>query len=597
MANTMAGTGRRAVRRLGGAVTIAACLLGSSLTPATAATYYWDTDGATPGFGTASGTWNSSGFWSTSPAGDVATAAPTITTADAVYFGTDTLGLGGGMVTVGSTGQGFGQMTFGGASGAVLVSSGSLQLASSSTIAMNATSGTIGSVLYGTGAGFTKVGPGTLALTGSNAFTGRTIVTEGTLRLASEVNLGSNPASFLADALTVTNGAIILADGTCTLDDTNRGIYLGAGGATIDSPANTRFTAGVPISGPGGIVKNGIRELVLSGSNSFAGGITINAGKVVFSGSSCEDNVPAVVMTGGTLSLSTAFNSGTATIGNLSGAVGSVIDTAFAGSNAIRTLSVAQSVSGTYSGQMTNATSNRIFSLVKAGSATLTLDGLNTYTGPTRINGGTLAIGSQQAIATSSTLAIASGALLDASAVAGGYVMPATQSLLGSGTMVGGLTIGGGATAIPSAGSGALTVTGGLTLSAGGNYNWQMLNATGTAGSGWGLISTDSLTLSGLSAGSPFNVNLWSLTSADPAVSGDAVNFSPLVSGSWRVLTSASTISGFDPSMFAVTTTATAGSGGFTNPLIGGSFSLALSADSLGLDLLFTPAAATPLVW
>ena len=44
-------------------------LLGSALlvavVPAHAVTYYWDSDGTTPGFGDANGTWGSGTFWST----------------------------------------------------------------------------------------------------------------------------------------------------------------------------------------------------------------------------------------------------------------------------------------------------------------------------------------------------------------------------------------------------------------------------------------------------------------------------------------------------------------------------------------------------
>ena len=61
---------------------------------AQAGTYYWDTDGsATPGFGTASGTWGTDAFWGADAAGSGATANTTITTADDVNFGTATAGL------------------------------------------------------------------------------------------------------------------------------------------------------------------------------------------------------------------------------------------------------------------------------------------------------------------------------------------------------------------------------------------------------------------------------------------------------------------------------------------------------------------------
>jgi len=79
---------------------LAAILCALVITPAAmAASYYWDTDGATPGAtsGTTSdGTWSSSGsaLWSTSADGDVATPSYTTTSSDDLYFaaGTDSTG-------------------------------------------------------------------------------------------------------------------------------------------------------------------------------------------------------------------------------------------------------------------------------------------------------------------------------------------------------------------------------------------------------------------------------------------------------------------------------------------------------------------------
>ncbi len=619
---------------------------------------------------------------------------------DAIKAGNDVVLQAGGMLDLDGKNQSLNLLT---GSGTAALGSGTLTLGSGGG------SGAFAGSFAGTGS-VVKVGAGTLTLSGTSTSTGRTILTEGVLGLTAEVNLGANPSSFVADAFTVTNNATILAGGTCTLDDTNRGMYLGAGGATIDSPANTRFTAGVPISGPGGVVKNGERELVLSGSNSFAGGITINAGKVVFSGSNCEDNVPAVLMTGGTLSLSTAFNSGTATIGNLSGAVGSVIDTAYSGSNAIRTLSVAQTVSGTFSGQMIDASNGRTFSLVKAGPATLTLDGFNTYLGATKVTAGTLTFASPSSlyggnsglwadrlivssgatggfavggvgfssgeiatlsslgtgtsgfldgssigldtsgaggsftltdvianpnggantlgvrklgdgtleitaantytgvtsvqagtlallpggsIASSTKVAVESGAIFDVTTL-GGYVVPSTQTLAGNGTITGNVTIGGGATLSPGASPGTLTFSGDMTWNTAGNYNWQMLSGTGTAGSAWDLISVSgSLSIGATSAG-PFNVNLWTLSGISPDVSGSSSNFSSTTSGTWRIATAAGGISGFAADKFRVVTTATNGTDGFANSLGGGTFSIAQSGNNL--NLVFTKSSAPTVI-
>ncbi len=87
-------------------------------------TLYWDSNGATAGFGSANGTWGTSAFWSADSTGESATANTATTTADTVYFGTDTLGYTGGRtVTIDGT-QDVNSIIFGGASGAVTLSGG-----------------------------------------------------------------------------------------------------------------------------------------------------------------------------------------------------------------------------------------------------------------------------------------------------------------------------------------------------------------------------------------------------------------------------------------------------------------------------------------
>lgn len=73
--------------------------------------------------------------------------------------------------------------------------------------------------------------------------------------------------------------------------------------------------------------------------------------------------------------------------------------------------------------------------LTKNGAGTLTLGATNTYTGPTAINVGTVALGAAGSIDTSDTVNVASGATFDVSAVSGGYTYNGTVS--GNGSVVG----------------------------------------------------------------------------------------------------------------------------------------------------------------
>src|SRR5262249_3358653 len=70
-----------------------------------------------------------------------------------------------------------------------------------------------------------KSGGGTLTLSGSNAYSGITTVSGGTLSISSDANLGTAPASPTPGKL-VLNGGTLQAAATFTLSS-NRGIALG----------------------------------------------------------------------------------------------------------------------------------------------------------------------------------------------------------------------------------------------------------------------------------------------------------------------------------------------------------------------------------
>ena len=121
-----------------------------------AATYYWDTDGATAGFGDTAGTWGTDAFWSTNSTGGASTVfTSTTTTNDLVNFaGTGTLALGStaAAVTVSGTVEA-GRITFGVAqpSGVpVVLTGGTISLGGTNAaphIAPNSTNATINSAI------------------------------------------------------------------------------------------------------------------------------------------------------------------------------------------------------------------------------------------------------------------------------------------------------------------------------------------------------------------------------------------------------------------------------------------------------------------
>ncbi len=130
-------------------------------------------------------------------------------------------------------------------------------------------------------------GSGVLTLDAHNTYSGSTTVSGGTLKLGPAA-LGTNilPA---ATALTIGDtGTLDLYGGTQTVASLS-----GAGGVVnsagtlaelvVSGPATTTFSGGIKAAGGGGIAleKTGTGVLVLSGSNNYLGGTTVEGGKLI----------------------------------------------------------------------------------------------------------------------------------------------------------------------------------------------------------------------------------------------------------------------------------------------------------------------------
>ncbi len=135
--------------------------------------------------------------------------------------------------------------------------------------------------------GLIKTGPGTMALTASNAYTGRTTVNQGTLQLGNSAALGGS-------ALVVNGGELDIDGNAISLPSLS-----GSGGAISDesspapdSPTVLTIAQGVSASFAGTIrdglsgqkvalTMNGSGMLVLSGTNTYSGGTTVVNGTLV----------------------------------------------------------------------------------------------------------------------------------------------------------------------------------------------------------------------------------------------------------------------------------------------------------------------------
>ncbi len=132
-----------------------------------------------------------------------------------------------------------------------------------------------------------KNGSGTLTINGASAadatstttgsISGSTTINAGKVRINTEGALGGNPAAFNAGQLTL-NGGTLNAFGSFTIDDSNRGLTLGASGGTLEVDSTFTLTVANKITGTGALNKLGAGTLVLSGDSDYAGTTTITAG-------------------------------------------------------------------------------------------------------------------------------------------------------------------------------------------------------------------------------------------------------------------------------------------------------------------------------
>jgi autotransporter-associated beta strand protein len=214
-----------------------------------------------------------------------------------------------------------------------------------------------------------------------------------------------------------------------------------------------------------------------------------------------------------------------------------------------------------------NATLGGSGGITKAGPGTLLVGVDATYTDSTTVEAGTLMVNG--AVSGTSGVAVLSGG-----------------TLAGSGSVTT-ATVVAGATVAPGDGIGTLTTTGAVLWGGGGNYNWQLTDAAGVAGTGWDLLSVGGSLDIAASSGNPYKINLWTLSSTNPDVSGPAANFSSASPATWTIASAAGGISGFTPAGFQVVTSASNGTAGFANNLGGGTFAVAQSGNDL--QLVFTP--------
>ncbi|MGF0238008.1 autotransporter-associated beta strand repeat-containing protein [Rhodococcus sp. IEGM1300] len=287
------------------------------------------------------------------------------------------------------------------------------------------------------GGNLIKNGTANLTLSGNNTFSGGTALNAGTLIVGSNTALGTG-------ALTTAAGSTLDASTTVALTNA---VSLG-GNLNIGGSAN--LTLGGIVSGSGGLTKNGAANLILNGSNTFLGAIALNAGTVTAGANAALGSGNITVGGAATLDANSAVTLNNSVILNNALTIG--------GSNGL-------TLGGVISG---------VDQLIKNGTANLTLNGANTFSGGSTLNAGSLTVGNGGALGTGALTVAGAGTLNSSSAVTLNNAITLNANLTAGGANA--LTLGGvisGGNGLTKNGTSSLTLngtntyTGTTTLSAG----------------------------------------------------------------------------------------------------------------------------------
>ena len=416
-----------------------------------------------------------------------------------------------GSGTVSLTKSGVGTQTLSGTSsysGGTVVSAGqlvgttaSLQglITNNASVAFDqATTGNYASTMSGSGS-LTKLGGGTVRITGSNSYSGGTTITGGTVEISAGGSAGGSAAGLGTGTVSIGSGAQVTYYLSITDSHTISNAFSLSGGTLYSEDGNNTFSGRVTLASGTSTISSRYQDTI-----TLAGGLA-GSGNVLFTQAGGLGDGPTYVLSGtgantGTVRVSGSSNGRitklqvanvdalqSATLDMAAGDVGDVVFTAtgtntysLGGLQGARDLAPSYnslSVGGngqstTYSGVLAGSGG-----LTKVGGGRLTLAGANTFSGTTNVQAGDLA--------------------LDGSIV-GSLSVASLASLSGTGTVGGNATIAG--THSPGNSPGAQTFNGNLTYQAGAVVNWELIaNTTGTPGTNYDqiIVPTGNLTFSG----------------------------------------------------------------------------------------------------
>jgi len=446
--------------------------------------------------------------------------------------GSSSFNAGTGAITLNSIGNFF--------SGPVSLTGGTTQISSRGLLILDKldtgalTVVSMGSLSVGGGSvnGTLDVSSGGSVMQYGGAFT---VSGSTTINAGSGMIIFNKPGNRFQGGVTLVGTGIVLSSvGDLNIvaltNGTNGAVALIAGGAlTLPATAIDTGTSNLQLAANGGtLMANGAlsgRDVALSSRDGMVlSGPVTATGQLALASSAGT----SILVTGDLQAATTQLGGGTLRIGNGSttGSIrGNVVNNGALVFNRSDSLGYGEVISGTGS-------------LAQQGGGTLTLSGVNTYTGATVVTSGTLALAGAGSIASSSGVQLEATGTLDISGLTAaqatlGNLTGAGQVRLGAKTLATGGDNGNGTFSGAISGTGSLLKTGSGTLTLGGNNSFSggtalkqgRIDLASSGALGAGTLSMDDGTTLGFAADGLRIANAIRLTgSSDPVIDTGAFN-------------------------------------------------------------------------
>jgi len=416
--------------------------------------------------------------------------------ANIASIGSAGLFVGGGFLTATNASN------IGNPSAGLQVSSGS----ASFLVGLTTASSTSGTLINVTGGSLTA-GSLTLGRTGLSDTTqpaaGDTgnglYVNGGMVSIITNLNMGTATAANSSVSVRIDSGSLTVGSAlTIGLNNGGRWSVVDVNGGTLTV---TNATTGISVGGPFA----GNAELLIRAGTVTAGIIGLGYGTIADSNVLNQTGGSLYVGGGGIVQVS---SNALPTISLIGGVLGATADW-FSTNNMLlgtATIQAADASSVAHNISLSGVLSGT--NLVKTGAGTLTLSGVNTYSGSTTLNAGTLALTNNAvtltdgSVGSSPNIVINSGSFLNVSGIANGTMpLSSSQTLGGYGTILGTLDATAGGTVSPGGGAGVntgtLTVTNKIKL---GSLTVLKLNRTNN-------LNCDRIVSPSITAGGTLSIN------------------------------------------------------------------------------------------